>query len=165
MRMHTRSSYSSALSQPRDRISPSQIELEQLDATTIVDFLNYLQEERENSSRTRNARLAAIRSFMRFVEHRVPAALEQVHQILAIPTQRATRRLIRHLQAEECQAILDSPDPSSRLGTRDRTMLHLALASGVRVSELVGIRLNDAEFRGRYVDLLIRGKGRKGTGF
>jgi len=110
---------------------------------------------------TRNARLAAIKSFMHFLEYRVPSALEQLRQVLAIPFQKTDTRLVRHLTQAEMQAILDVPDPSTRDGVRDRAMLHLAFTGGLRVSELVGLKLNDVTFRAGYVDLRVMGKGRK----
>ena len=119
------------------------------------------RQERHNSPRTRNARLAAIRSFMRFVEYRVPSALDQVRRVRAIPAQRTDTRIVRHLSAEEQRALLDAPEPSTRLGIRDRAMLLLALAGGLRVSELVGLRLDEVQFNGRYVDVRVRGKGRR----
>lgn len=140
---------------------PSQLQLEHLDAPLIVDFLHHLGQERGNAPATRNARLAAIKSFMRFVEYRVPSALEQVNQVLAIPHQRTDHRLVRHLTPEECKALLDAPAPSTRLGIRDRAMLHLAIGGGLRVSELVGLHLDEVRFDGRYLDIRVRGKGRK----
>jgi site-specific recombinase XerD len=98
---------------------------------------------------------------MRFVEHRTPALLEQIRRVLAIPSQRTKRTLVRSLNAEEYRAILDMPDPSTRLGIRDRAMLHVALAGGLRVSELVGLQNNAVHFEGRYVHIHVRGKGRK----
>jgi site-specific recombinase XerD len=142
-------------------VTPSELQLEQLDAPLIVDFLDHLQTHRHNCPRTRNARLAAIRSFLRFVEYRVPSALDQVRRIRAIPFQRTDTRLVPHLNAGQQRALLDAPDPATRLGIRDRAMLHLALAAGLRVSELVGLRLDEIEFDGRYVSLRVRGKGRK----
>lgn len=142
-------------------VAPSALCLEQLDADLVLEFLEFLQAERGNSASTRNARLTAIKSFMRFIEHRVPAALEQVQRIRAIPTQKTDTRLVRHLTAEEWQPILDAPDPATRLGTRDRAMLHLALSGGLRVSELVGLWVRDLTFEGHYIDLHIHGKGRK----
>lgn len=142
-------------------VAPSALCLEQLDADLVLEFLESLQKERGNSTSTRNARLTAIKSFMRFIEHRVPAALNQVQRIRAIPTQKTDTRLVRHLTAKEWQPILDAPDPATRLGTRDRAMLHLALSGGLRVSELVGLRIHELTFDGHYVDVHIRGKGRK----
>lgn len=142
-------------------IAPSEIKLEQLDAQTVMSFLQHLQSDRGNSPRTRNARLAAIKSFFRFVEHRVPAALDQVRRVLAIPSQRSDTKLVRHLSAAEQKALLDAPDPQTATGVRDRAICHLAIAGGLRVSELTGLRIGDLTFRDRYVDLRVRGKGRK----
>jgi integrase/recombinase XerD len=109
----------------------------------------------------RRLRVAPIKTFMRFVEHRVPSALDQVHRILAIPSQRVTTRLVRHLRPEEYQPLLDAPAPETRLGIRDRAILHLAIAGGFRASELLGLRIDDLRFDGRYVEVHVRGKGRK----
>jgi site-specific recombinase XerD len=142
-------------------VAPADLALEQLDAPLVLEFLEQLQQERHNASRTRNARLAAIRSFMRFVEHRVPATLDQVRCVRAIPAQRTDTRIVRHLSVQEHRALLDAPEPTTRLGIRDRAMLVLALAGGLRVSELVGLRLDAVAFNGRYVDVRVHGKGRR----
>lgn len=142
-------------------VRPSALQLEQLDARLVLGFLEDLQKTRGNSARTRNARLTAIKSFMHFVEYRVPSALEQIKQVLSIPLKKTDIRLVNHLIAEQCKAIVDAPDPSKRLGIRDRTMIHLAITAGLRVSELVGLRLEDVSFQSRYLDLHVRGKGRK----
>jgi site-specific recombinase XerD len=142
-------------------VAPADLALEQLDAPLVLEFLDSLQKQRRNSPRTRNARLAAIRSFMRFIEHRVPSALDQVRRIRAIPAQRTDTRIVRHLSVEENHALLDAPEPTTRLGIRDRAMLLLALAGGLRVSELVGLRVAEVEFNGRYLDVCVRGKGRR----
>lgn len=142
-------------------VAPSALCLEQIDAGLVLEFLEFLQTERGNSTSTRNARLTAIKSFMRFIEHRVPAALDQVVRIRAIPTKKTDTRLVRHLTAEEWQPIIDAPNPATRLGIRDRAMLHLALSGGLRVSELVGLHVHELVFDGRHVDVHIRGKGRK----
>ncbi len=145
----------------RHRVSPSALQIEQLDAPLILAFLDHLQAVRGNSPATRNARLTAIKSFMRFVEYRVPSALEQIMRILAIPNQRTDAPLVRHLTSAECQALLDAPNPATRLGTRDRAMLHLAVTGGLRASELVGLRAESISFEGRYLDVRVRGKGRR----
>lgn len=142
-------------------VAPSQIQLEHLDAPLVLEFLAHIQKERGNGARTRNARLVAIKSFMRFIEHRVPSALEQVRCVLAIPAQRTDTRVVPHLNEREYQALLNTPDPTKRSGIRDRAMLHVAIAGGLRVSELVGLRLDEVEFDGRYVYLHVRGKGRR----
>ena len=142
-------------------VPPSALQLEQLDAPLVLDFLDYLQTVRGNRPRTRNARLTAIKSFMRYVEYREPGALEQIRRILGIPVQKTDTRLVDHLTAEQSKAILDAPEPTTRLGIRDRTMNHLSLTGGLRVSELVGLRLDAVAFKSRYVDLHVHGKGRK----
>ena len=142
-------------------VPPADLALEQLDAPLVLDFLEDLQKQRHNAPPTRNARLAAIRSFMRFVEYRVPAALDQIRCVRAIPAQKTDTRIVRHLSVEEQRALLDAPEPTTRLGIRDRAMLLLALAGGLRVSELVGLRLDQVQFNGRYVDVRVLGKGRR----
>lgn len=142
-------------------LAPSALQLEHIDAPLVLEFLGHLQTTRGNAPRTRNARLTAIKSFMHFVEHRVPSALEQIGQILAIPNQKTDMPVVNHLSTEQCKAILDAPDPGTRLGIRDRAMLHLSITSGLRVSELVGLRLDDVAFQSRYLNLHVRGKGRK----
>jgi integrase/recombinase XerD len=139
---------------------PSQLHVEQLDATLILDFLGHIEVERRNGAATRNLRLATIKSFMRYVEYRVPSVLEQIGQIQAIPTKRHDQRLIRHLTMEEIRAILNAPDITTRLGIRDRAMLHLCFAAGLRVSELVNVPLENLSLR-RPASVLILGKGRK----
>jgi site-specific recombinase XerD len=123
----------------RFKAAPSALQLEQLDAELIGAFLKDLEEGRRNSPDTRNTRLAAIRSFFRFLEHREPAALEQIRRVLAIPFKRTNSRLVPYLAQDEVQPLLDSPDPATRQGIRDRAMLHLAICNGLRVSELTGL--------------------------
>ena len=94
------------------KLPPSQLQLEQLDAPLIVNFLNHLETSRGNGAGSRNIRLAAIKSFMHYMEYRVPSALEQIQRILAIPAKKTDTRLVRHLTAQEMQSILDAPDPT-----------------------------------------------------
>ena len=143
------------------KVAPSALQLEHIDAPLVLKFLEHLQTVRGNGPRTRNARLTAIKAFMHYVEHRVPSALEQIKRILAVPAQKTDLCLVAHLSAEEARRLLDAPDPTTRSGIRDRTMLHLALAGGLRVSELVGLRLDGVTFEARYVTLHVHGKGRK----
>ena len=141
--------------------APSALALEDLDAPMVRDFLEHLERDSRNTARTRNLRLIAIRSFMKYVEYEVPAALEQVRRIRAIASKRTEERLINHLTTEEMRAVLDAPDPRTRSGLRDQGMLYLGFAAGLRVSELVGLRLDDLELEGPYPSLLVRGKGRQ----
>jgi len=144
----------------RLRVTPSALALEQLDAPLIMDFLADLETERHNSPRTRNARLVAIKSFMRFLEYRVPALREHSRRILAIPAKKTDTRLIHYLSVEEMQSILNAPDLRRRDGIRDRAMLHLCFAAGLRVSELVSLLLSTLQFH-PTPNVRILGKGRK----
>ena len=141
---HTRDSYAVSFqllfvfAAKRRKVSPSALTLEQLDAGLISGFLEYLEDQRRNAPETRNVRLAAVKSFFRFLEYRQPAALEHVRRVLAIPFKKTDRCLVPYLLREELQAVLDAPDPATRDGIRDRAMLHLAVCAGLRVSELTG---------------------------
>lgn len=141
-------------------IRPSQICLEQLDAALILDFLAHIEEQRGNCAATRNGRLAAIKAFIRYVEFRVPSALAQARQIHAIPGKRHDQALVRHLTLDEVRAILAAPNVTTRLGIRDRAMLHLCFAGGLRVSELVGLPLENLSLQ-RTPSIRVHGKGRK----
>ena len=141
-------------------LAPSDIVLEQLDADLVLDFLDHLESARGNGAATRNARLAAIKSFYRFVEYREPALLEQSRRILAIPTKRTDTKLVGHLTMDEMHAVLEAPDVSTRAGLRDRAMLHLCFAGGLRVSELVGVQRSDVQLHPERA-VRVRGKGRK----
>jgi integrase/recombinase XerD len=142
------------------KVRPSQLDLEQLDAPLVVSFLSHLETDRANRPSSRNARLAAIKSFMHYLEYRIPSAMEQIQRVLAIPPKKAETRLVRHLTMEEMQAILNAPEPARREGIRDRAMLHLCFAGGLRVSELVGLRLTDVTLQ-PYASILVHGKGRR----
>ena len=142
------------------QVAPTALCLEQLDAPLVVAFLNHLETARGNGPSSRNARLAAIKSFMHFMSYRVPSAMEQIRRIVAIPAKRAETRLVKHLTVEEMQSILDAPVPNHRDGIRDRAMLHLCFAGGLRVSELVGLRLDDVKLQ-PHTSVLVHGKGRK----
>ncbi len=144
----------------RCRTSPSSLTLEQLDAPLVLAFLEHLETARGNSSTTRNARLAAVKSFARFIEYRVPSAIEQVRRILAIPQKKTDNALVDYLVLKELQALLDAPDPTTELGTRDRAMLHLGFAAGLRVSELIGLLLDDLQTH-PHASVSVRGKGRR----
>lgn len=162
---HTRDSYAYSFqllfgfaSQELKR-APSGLSLEDIDAPLIARFLEHLETARNNKPRTRNVRLAAIKSFFRFLEYREPAALDQIRRVLAIPFKRTDSRLVPYLVHEEVQAVLDAPDPQARDGVRDRALLHIAISAGLRVSEITGLRMNDLSLQPPSV--LVHGKGRK----
>jgi len=144
----------------RLKTQPAKLSFEQIDAPLLVDFLGHLESSRGNGANSRNVRLAAIKSFMRFMQYRLPSALQQIQRVLAIPLKKSETRLVKHLTVQEMQAILDAPDPSHRDGIRDRAMLHLCFAAGLRVSELMGLRLQDLNLH-PSASVLVHGKGRK----
>jgi integrase/recombinase XerD len=163
---HTSDSYAYAFklllayASERLKVPPAHLALEQIDAPLVVNFLNHLETARANGPSSRNVRRAAIKSFMHFLEYRVPSAMEQIRRILAIPSKKAETRLVRHLTVDEMQSILDAPDPTGWAGLRDRAMLHLCFAGGLRVSELVGLRLTDVTLQ-PHASILVQGKGRR----
>lgn len=163
---HTRDAYAYTFTLLLDYISkhlrkkPSDLPIEAVDAPIVTNFLVYLEVERGNSPRSRNARLAAIRSFARFLEYRVPTCIEQVRRLKSIPMKKTGEKLVDYLTREEIQAVLDSPNPRTADGLRDRAMLHLAFAAGLRVSELVGLRIEDITLQGTPT-VRILGKGRR----
>jgi len=142
------------------KIKPAKIEIEPLDAPLILAFLAHLEKKRGNSARTRNARLAAINSFFRYLEYRVPSCLDQSRRIHAIPLKKTDQSLVGYLTRNELQALLDAPDTSIISGIRDRAMLHLTFAAGMRVSELVGLQLDQID-RQSMSSVHIMGKGRR----
>jgi integrase/recombinase XerD len=144
----------------RFKVPPSSLSLEQLDASLIMDFLDWLEKDRGNGVSTRNARLVAIKSFMAFLEHRLPSAVEQSRQIRAIPAKKTNVPLVSHLDRAEVHSLLDAPDPTTRLGIRDRAMLHLCYAAGLRVSELVSLPMTGLSL-GPSPVIRITGKGRR----
>ena len=144
----------------RRKTRPSQIHIEDLDAALICAFLDHLEEARSNTARSRNARLAAIHSLFRYIEYRVPACLDQARRIHAIPMKRSAQPLVGYLTRAEMQALLAAPDPRTVTGLRDQAMLHLAFAAGLRVSELVGLRLDQFD-DAALPSLHVIGKGRR----
>jgi len=144
----------------RFKVTPSKLCIEQIDSILVMDFLAHIESKRGNSPRTRNARLAAIKSFMRYVEHRLPSVLEQSLRILAIPSKKTDKPLIGYLSVSEIQAILNAPDVKTRAGIRDRAMLHLCFAAGLRVSELTGLLLSSVILQPTPA-VRIMGKGRR----
>lgn len=144
----------------RLKIKPSQLEIEQLNAPLVLAFLEHIESKRGNSARTRNVRLAAINSFFRFLECRLPSSLDQSCQIHAIVMKKTDQRLISSLTRDEVQALLNAPDPHTASGTRDRAMLYLAFATGLRVSELIGLQMDQLETRAPAT-IHVMGKGRR----
>jgi integrase/recombinase XerD len=146
--------------QQRLHKAPSDLELGALDAALIAAFLDHLERDRQNSVRTRNARHAAIRSFFRYIAVQEPAHSALIQRVLAMPQKRFEHRLVCFLKRGESEALLDAPDPHTWLGRRDHVLLRLAIETGLRVSELTGLRCEDVVL-GRGAHVRCRGKGRK----
>lgn len=139
---------------------PSRLEISDFSADNIDQFLNWLENERGNSIRTRNVRFAAIRSFLRYAAARDPTVLPLVQRALSIPMKRFDRPQLTFLALEEIQAILDAPDSTTWSGRRDRVMFTVLYNTGARVSEVARLKLEDIDLdRGGTV--LLTGKGRK----
>jgi len=141
-------------------VQPSRLTLEQLDAGMVANFCEHLENERGNSARTRNARLTTIKSFMRFVEYREPKILDQSRKIHAIPSKRTDIKLIGHLSKNQVEALLNAPALDTRCGLRDRAMMHLCLAAGLRVSELVQLPMSALTLHAEPA-IHVYGKGRR----
>jgi site-specific recombinase XerD len=139
---------------------PERLELTDLDAPLVLAFLTHLEQERHNSIRNRNARFAAIRSFLHFAALKDPTALPVVQRVLAIPMKRFDKLLLGFLSRAEVLAIIDAPDATRWCGQRDRTMLATLCNTGARVSELTGLRVGDVDL-GASASVRLHGKGRK----
>lgn len=144
----------------RLRKEPSDIVVQDIDASFVIDFLEFLEKERENTARTRNIRLAAMRSFFRYVSMNEPAYALHCQRILAIPRKRYEKKMIEFLTEKEIKALVAAPDRSSWRGRRDRTILLVLAQTGLRVSELTGLRRRDIVL-GRSAHIWCEGKGRK----
>ena len=136
------------------------VSMENLNATTILAFLNYLEKDRHNSIRSRNARLAAIRSFLKYAALQVPTLLPMIQKVLAIPMKRFQRPLPQYLTQQEVQAILAAPDITTWSGKRDRVLLTTLYNTGARVSEIIALHLSDVDL-GKAMTVQLFGKGRK----
>jgi len=146
--------------QRRLRKPPSSLAIEDLDTPLIGAFLDDLEEERHNSPRSRNVRLAAIHSFFRYLMWQEPQHAALAQRVLAMPSKRYTRRPVAYLNPPEVDALLAAPDPSTWAGRRDRTLLLIAVQCGLRASELMGLRCGDIVF-GTGAHVRCEGKGRK----
>lgn len=139
---------------------PAQLDWEDLDATVISAFLNHLERDRHNSTRTRNVRLTAIRSLFSYAALRHPEHALLIQRVLAIPPKRFDKRIVTFLTAAEVDALIAAPDQSRWEGRRDRVLMLLAIQTGLRVSELTGLNCNDVTL-GTGANVRCEGKGRK----
>ena len=144
----------------RIRKPPSRLVLDDLDRDTIISFLDHIEKQRGNSIRTRNARLAAIRSFFHHVAYCDPGSLGIVQRVLAIPGKRSSRPVVQYLRNQELDAILAAPDNNHPRGRRDHTLLLFLARTGARVSEALAVNVVDLRLDCPS-QVLLRGKGRK----
>jgi site-specific recombinase XerD len=142
------------------RTRPTDLALHQLDAPLVVGFLAHLEKDRGNSVRSRNARLAAIHSFLSFVALRCPTVLPSLQRVQAIPMKRFSRPLLGFLSREEVAALLEAPDRGTWSGQRDHVLLTTLYNTGARVSEITRVRVLDLDVHGTQ-SVRIHGKGRK----
>lgn len=163
---HTLASYRDTLrllvrfAAERRKIQPVKLEISDLDAALISAFLDHREHECGNSARTRNARLTAIRSLFRYAALRHPEHAEVIQRVLAIPPKRFERRLVDFLTDAEVIAVLAAPDLTTWTGRRDHALFATAIQTGLRVSELIGLRIADVHLGvGPHISCL--GKGRK----
>ncbi len=140
--------------------SVDRLTVEDVTEKVVIAFLDHVEQERKCSPRTRNARLAAIRSLFAFIAREQPVLLQQCRKIRAIPLKRTQHQTVDYLEENEMQAILDAVDSNSRTGIRDRALLLLLYNTGARVSEIVELKIPDLRLDGvGQVHLL--GKGKK----
>lgn len=139
---------------------PTALTLDNLNAETIAAFLDHLETQRHNSIRTRNARFAAIRAFLKYAATREPESLPEVQRVLTIPMKRFTRPILGYLSREEIEAIIAVPDSATWSGHRDQVLFSVLYNTGARVSEAVALQRSSVTLNpARHVE--IEGKGRK----
>ncbi len=138
------------------------LQVEDIDGALVVAFLHHLEQERNNSIKTRNLRLTAIRGLFAYIASREPALVLTCQRVLAIPVKRTKKRMVDYLEPVESSALLAAPDLSTWIGRRDRCLLVVALQTGLRVSELIGLKLKDVHMA-REPDAYVHvcGKGQK----
>lgn len=146
--------------QARLRKPPVDLALSDITVDLVLAFLRHLQDDRHNSARTRNARLVAIRSFLKYAVLKDISALAVIQSTLAIPMKRFDRRLVGHLSRDEIEALLAAPDPNTWCGQRDRVLFATLYNTGARVSELLHLRVGDVVL-GKAPCAHIHGKARK----
>ena len=141
-------------------VAPQELAFEQVDAPLVAAFLDDLEATRGISAGSRNLRLTALRSFFRYASYEMPTHAAQIQRVLAIPSKRCARAQIGFLSRDEVDALLKAPDRNTRPGRRDHALLLLAVQTGLRLSELIGLR-RDAVCLGTGAHVQVVGKGRK----
>ena len=149
-----------AFARDRTRKPPGQLSIADLDATLVGAFLSHLEDRRGNGSATRNARLAAIHSLFKYAAPKAPEHAAVISQVLAIPPRRRERAIVSYLTAEEIDALVAAPGRETWHGRRDRALLLLDVQTGLRVSELTGLKRQDIHL-GAGPHVRCHGKGRK----
>jgi integrase/recombinase XerD len=149
-----------AFVEQRLKKAPSTLRLEDLDVSFVGAFLAHLEKERGNTARSRNVRLAALHSFFRYVALHDPVHVALAQRVLAIPAKRYHRKQIQFLTRPEIEVLIGAPDQNTRAGRRDRTLLLVAVQTGLRLSELIGLRCEDVVL-GVGAHVRCTGKGRK----
>jgi site-specific recombinase XerD len=142
------------------KLRVERLQLEQVDAALVIDFLEHLERERGSSASTRNHRLAAIHSFFRYVQTEDPEKLPHCQRILAVPQRRISHAEPTHLSAQDLAALLRAPDLSTRAGRRDAVLLTVLYDTGARVQELIDLRVGDVRLETPAM-IRLTGKGRK----
>ena len=139
---------------------PTELHLADIDVELVSSFLSFIETTRGNGARSRNTRLAAIRSFFKYVALLEPQLLHHCQRILGMPSKRHEKREVHYLTRPEIDALVAAPDPGTWCGRRDQCLLLLALQTGLRVSELIGLTCGDIVF-GTGAHVRCTGKGRK----
>ena len=147
--------------QSKTGTEPAALPLKALDADAVLAFLDHLERDRNCSVRSRNNRLAAIRSFFRVVSMRAPDRLGQVTQVMAIPIKRGDKRLVHYLSRDEVKALLAAPDRTVWCGRRDHALLLTMYNTGARVSEIIALRRDQVRLDSADAHVELLGKGRK----
>jgi len=142
------------------RKAPGKLGIDDIDAPVIGAFLDHLEQGRKNGVRTRNARLAAIRSLFRYAALRHPEHAATIERVLAIPSKRFERRIVTWMNEAEIDVLLTAPDRATWTGRRDTALFGLAVQTGLRASELIGLNCADVHL-GAGAHVSCTGKGRK----
>jgi integrase/recombinase XerD len=147
--------------QERTGVRPSEVDIAMVDAEFVCEFLEMLEKQRGNSTRTRNARLAAIHSLFSHAALRHPEHAELIARVLAIPFKRGQQTVVNYLDDAEVDALLAAPDPSTWSGRRDHLLLLVMVTTGLRVSEVTSLARADVSTDRRFATISCMGKGRK----
>jgi integrase/recombinase XerD len=142
-------------------IAPTALPVAAIDADVILAFLNHIERDRRCSARSRNARLAAIRAFFRFVSLRDPACLGIATRVMAIPNKRFEKKLVGFLSRAEVKALIAAPDRRTCSGRRDHALLLTLYNTGARISEIIGLRRRQLSLDAGHANIQLLGKGRK----